>query len=141
PFRLLLPRSLYAEMLAHARAELPNECCGLLAGRIAAGGTESCMVVRCYALLNELASPTEFLSEPMSRFRAEKEMRKEGLDWLAFYLPPPAPGRVPSRTDLARNFWGSDVVHFIISLKGDEPLMRGWRLREDRFDEAEWELV
>ena len=30
--RLFLPRSIYREMVQHAQAELPNECCGLLAG-------------------------------------------------------------------------------------------------------------
>ena len=32
PERLLLPRRIYQAMVQHAQAELPNECCGLLAG-------------------------------------------------------------------------------------------------------------
>ncbi len=34
PFLLKIPRRFYEEMVAHAISELPNECCGLLAGRI-----------------------------------------------------------------------------------------------------------
>ena len=60
-FRLLLPRQLYAAMVAQAQAELPNECCGLLAGRIDAGVGR---VEQRYPLVNELTSPVEFQSEP-----------------------------------------------------------------------------
>ena len=37
PFSLQVPRRLYQEMLDQARAELPNECCGLFAGIIFTG--------------------------------------------------------------------------------------------------------
>ena len=66
PFRLLLPRRLYEEMVAQAVAELPNECCGLLAGRIepvAAQDAERkpvARVMRKYPLVNKAASPTEY---------------------------------------------------------------------------------
>jgi proteasome lid subunit RPN8/RPN11 len=33
-FSLEVPRDIVDDMVAHARAELPNECCGLLAGRL-----------------------------------------------------------------------------------------------------------
>ena len=53
PFtRLLIPRSLLDAVLAHARAELPNECCGLLAGTVEEGVGR---VVARYPLVNELA--------------------------------------------------------------------------------------
>ena len=60
-FRLLIPRDLYDEMLAHARAELPAESCGLLAGSIDNGVGR---VTEHYPLINSLASPTEYESEP-----------------------------------------------------------------------------
>jgi proteasome lid subunit RPN8/RPN11 len=147
PFRLLLPRTIYEEMIAHARAELPNECCGALAGKV--GGPSSvvsgqlsvAIVERCYPLVNELASPTEFLSEPKSMFHAEKNSRQRGLEILAFYHSHPTSDPVPSRKDMARNYWGTIVMHLIISLKGDEPRMRGWWIGEESYAEAEWELI
>src|SRR5260370_2739731 len=36
PFRLRIPRNHYDAMVAQAMAELPNECCGLLAGLVEA---------------------------------------------------------------------------------------------------------
>src|SRR6516164_9346730 len=60
-FRLLIPRSLFDAMLAHALVELPAECCGLLAGRVEGGVG---VVTDRYPLVNELASATEYVSEP-----------------------------------------------------------------------------
>src|SRR6516162_1875504 len=78
-FRLRMPAAIYEAMLAHARAELPNECCGLLAGQIEESGALADVSQR-YPLVNELKSPTEFLSEPYSMFAAVKEMHREGIE-------------------------------------------------------------
>src|SRR5438128_8101176 len=56
PFRLELPRALHEAMIDQARAELPNECCGLLAGVIEEGVAR---VVRRFPLINAVASPVE----------------------------------------------------------------------------------
>jgi proteasome lid subunit RPN8/RPN11 len=135
-----LPRKLYEEMVSQARAELPNECCGLLAGRLALGSEQWAVgrVERRYPLVNELASTTEYYSAP---FAAYKDMRREGLELLAIYHSHPTSDPVPSRKDIERNFYGATVVHFIISLKDKEPLMRGWRLNETSYVQAEWELT
>jgi [CysO sulfur-carrier protein]-S-L-cysteine hydrolase len=146
-FRLQLPRRFYEEMVAHARSAFPNECCGLLAGvrsqesgaRSQEGETPIGHVSRHYPLLNELASPTEYISEPKSHVAADKDMRKEGLELLAIYHSHPSSDPVPSRKDIERNYYGNEVVHFIISLKDQEPLMRGWHLSETSYCEAEWE--
>ncbi|HEV3235646.1 MAG TPA: M67 family metallopeptidase, partial [Gemmataceae bacterium] len=76
-------------MIAHAKAELPNECCGLLAGTIIRDGSAiqipTRKVAKAYPLINELASPREYLSEPRSMLAAEKDMRLQGLQVLAVY--------------------------------------------------------
>ncbi len=124
-FRLLLPAQIHGAMLAQARAELPNECCGLLAGRVAEG------VARAearYPLVNRAASPTEYDGDPACHLRAEKDMRRLGLDLLAIYHSHPTSEPVPSRKDLERNCHGSTVVHIIISLKESEQAVRAWWL-------------
>ena len=121
-------------MIAHARAELPNECVGLLAGVIEAGTGR---VVERYPLVNSAASPREFLSQPESMFAAYRAMRERSLDVLAIYHSHPTSDPVPSRTDLERNY-SADVVNFIVSLKGEPPLLRGWWLKGDGYRELEW---
>ena len=126
-------------MLEHARAELPNECVGLLAGRFeeTPGGRVG-RVERRYALVNAAASPKLFLSDPRSLFEADKDMRKHDLEVLAIYHSHPTSEPVPSRTDLDQNYWPG-VVSFIISLAGSEPEVRGWWLTDRDYREAEWD--
>ena len=97
---LLLPRQLYASMVQHAQTELPNECCGLLAGIIGRGEFRA---KKLYPLVNEAASPVEYRSEPRSMFEAMKGMRGPGYDIVAIYHSHPTGQPKPSRTDLDRN--------------------------------------
>jgi proteasome lid subunit RPN8/RPN11 len=137
PFRLVIPRPVFEEMLAHARAERPLECCGLLAGCVE--GDRGIVRAR-FPLVNELASATAFRSEPRAMFAAMKAMRALGTDVLAVYHSHPASPPVPSRRDLEQNY-SPGVVNVIIGLAADPPEVRGWWLRADGFDAADWEVL
>ncbi len=141
PFRLVLPRPLCEAMLAQAVQELPNECCGLLAGRVEPGAEDGPVgrVAARYPLTNAAASEREYLSEPKDMFHAVRDMRKHGYEILAVYHSHPTSDPIPSRTDLERNY-SPQVVNFIISLKDDIPLLRGWWLKETGYEEAEWQI-
>ena len=139
PFtRLLVPRPLSDAVIAHARAELPNECCGLLAGVIEDGVGR---VTQHLPLVNELADPTEYFSEPRSIIAAEKARRAAGTEVLAIYHSHPTSDPVPSRKDLDRNFWGETAVHVIVGLAGDEPDVRAWWLTETDYRPAEYVIL
>jgi len=146
PFRLIVPKQIYAEMVAQAIAELPNECCGLLAGAV-----EECpdvngspvrigRVVKGYPLVNEAQSGVEFLSQPESMFAAMRDMNKHLLDTLAVYHSHPTSPPVPSKTDLARNY-SPEVMNLIISLTASPPVVRAWWLTELEYREAEWGMA
>lgn len=133
PFRLHLPQPILEAMFAHARAALPNECVGFLAGTIAAGvGTAS----QCLPLVNELASPTEFLTEPRSVFAAFRAMRAAGTELLAIYHSHPTSPPVPSKRDVEQNTYGPNFAWVIIGLAGTEPEVRAWWLGESDVREA-----
>lgn len=135
PFRLRIPRDLFLEMLHHAQAELPRECCGLLAGPSASGD-----VRWLYRLVNALASPVAFESDPRSLFDAHRDMNARGFDILAVYHSHPFCAPLPSRADRERNY-SPEVVNVIISLQHTIPEVRGWWLDGDKVTEAEWECV
>ena len=137
PFRLAVPRPIYQAMLAHARAELPAECCGLLAGTIEG---EVGRVTMHLPLVNARASPTEYESEPRSLFAAHKAMRAAGTEVLAVYHSHPTTDPVPSRHDLERNY-SESVVNLIIGLRHPEPEVRGWWLTAEAAREATWEVA
>ncbi len=130
-------------------AELPDECCGLLAGRLpkehAAASPGRASARRepsaAYPLANAAKSPTEYLSDPASLFAAYREMHQLGLEILAIYHSHPSAPPVPSRRDIERNNYGADVVHLIVSLEGPDPVMRAWRLSPESYAEAEWAVV
>src|SRR5262245_30635694 len=123
-------------MIAQARAELPNECCGLLAGRMEG---EDGRVEVCFPLVNAAASPVEYLSDPRSLFDADRAMRKLGIDLLAVYHSHPTSEPTPSRKDCECNF-SEEVMNLIVSLKG-EPAVRAWWLTAEAFREADWEVI
>jgi [CysO sulfur-carrier protein]-S-L-cysteine hydrolase len=139
PIHLQIPRHLYDAMIAQARAELPNECCGLLAGHIfAVEGPRR--VVQLYPLVNATASPVEYTSDARSMFDAVRSMQKLGLELLAIYHSHPTSEPIPSRTDLARKY-SEEVINFIISLQSEPPRVRGWTLTAESYHEASWEVV
>jgi proteasome lid subunit RPN8/RPN11 len=146
PFGLAVPRALHDAMIAQARVESPNECCGLLAGVRELPGEGDVRnapvgrVVERYPLPNQLASPIEFESDARATFEADRDMRRRGLEVLAVYHSHPTTAAVPSRTDLARNY-SPHVVNLIISLLTDPPSVRGWLLTETDYREAEWVIT
>ena len=136
PFtRLLIPRTTLVTVVAHARATLPDECCGLLAGVIDNGAGR---VSQHFPIRNDLASPTEYATNPRDMLDASKATRAAGTDVLAIYHSHPASVAVPSRTDLARNWWGESVVHVIVGLAGAKADVRAWWLTESVYRPAEW---
>ncbi|MDY3556747.1 M67 family metallopeptidase [Gemmata sp. JC717] len=130
---LVLPDALRAEVVAHARAEFPFECCGLLAGTIDAGAG---VATARFPVRNALRSPTDYLTDARGMFDAFRAMRAGGLELLAIYHSHPASAPVPSARDLACNTYGETVVHLIAGLAAAEPEVRGWWLGESEYREA-----
>lgn len=144
PFRLEIPCSLYQEILRQALQERPNECCGLLAGRLVQPDPTSIIVGRVerrFPLVNVKANPERYEVDPKGMLAAMRAMREPGLRELAFYHSHPTSEPVPSKTDLAENHYGDSVIHLIVSLASDPPVVRGWWLREDSFAEAAFSLI
>jgi [CysO sulfur-carrier protein]-S-L-cysteine hydrolase len=141
-FRLLVPRPLYDDMIAQAKAELPKECCGLFAGKIVTTDTGDAVaqVRRRYPLVNKASeATTEYHCEDL--FAAMVDMREQEYDLLAIYHSHPAAAPVPSQKDRERNFYGPDVLHLIVSLAKTMPEVLAWRLWPVSHEAAAWEVV
>ena len=124
---LEIPATLFDAMVQHAQAESPAECCGLLAGT-------GMVVTHRFGLRNELCSPIAYNADPRDLFEAFREMRHGGLDLLAIYHSHPRSPARPSRVDLAENYYG-EMPRIIISLAGDEPVVKAFRLFDDYFED------
>lgn len=137
PFRLVIPRPIFEELLDHARTDWPNECCGLLSGTVTAVRGE---VRALHRLVNELASQTAYRSEPRSMFAAMKAMRAAGTDVVAVYHSHPVAPPVPSLHDLRQNYCDG-VMNLIVGLTTVPPTVRGWWLRESDYEPAEFDVT
>lgn len=120
---LALSPEQYDEIVAHAREDFPNECCGLLAGR--AG-----QVLRVLRGRNADESPYTYRLDDRQLFQFHKEMDQAGLDLVGIYHSHTASDAVPSRTDIARAFY-PEALYIIISLQDrNRPVVRGFRISD-----------
>jgi [CysO sulfur-carrier protein]-S-L-cysteine hydrolase len=91
---LTIPSALADELLAHARAELPNEACGLLAGDLASGRATTFHPAR-----NAEASPLRYNVHPDDLVRIVFAIEDEGQDLVAIFHSHTRSPAVPSATD------------------------------------------
>lgn len=94
-------------MREHARASLPKECCGLLAG-------SEGVISHALPLANALDSERAFFADPAELIGALRGLRSRGLKHLGIYHSHPSSENVPSRRDVEMAFY-PDCAHFIIS--------------------------
>ena len=118
--RIEMKRSDYETILAHARACLPNEACGLIGGTDTDEGVR--VIRKVYCLRNVDASNEHFSLEPAEQLAAVKDMRQEGLRPLGnWHSHPETPSR-PSQEDI-RLAYDSKASYLILSLEHPEALV------------------
>lgn len=125
PDRLTVPRTVVAAMLSHARAELPNEACGLLAGDRRAGTATS-----FHAARNEHASPWRFSVHPEDLVRLVVGFETSGVDLVAVFHSHVSGPAEPSATDVRGAAAYPDALHVLATLGGTEPALRAWRIAD-----------
>ena len=120
-----LSQSDYEKMVAHAESELPDEACGLIAGRI--DGDDK-IIEKVYLLTNIDHSNEHFSMDPKEQLAAVKDMRANGLVPLGnWHSHPESPSR-PSDED-KRLAYDSKASYMILSLMNiDEPVLNSFHI-------------
>src|SRR6202161_4319522 len=77
---LTISRALHAQILAHARADHPDEACGVIAGPAGSDRPE-----RLIAMLNAKRSPTFYRFDSMEQLRVWQEMDDRGEEPVVIY--------------------------------------------------------
>ena len=126
---LTLPRDFIDEMVAHAREDAPNECCGIIAGK---DGT----AVKLFRAKNAEASPYRYSVDPQDLFRIHRETDENGWDFLAIYHSHTASEAYPSPTDVRLAFW-PESYYILVSLMDAQPAVRAFRIVDERVTEEE----
>ena len=110
---ITLPKSEYEKILAHAEKNLPEEACGLIAGRIEGADKH---IEKVYLLTNIDHSNEHFSLDPKEQLAAIKDMRQNGLAPLGnWHSHPESPSR-PSDED-KRLAYDSKASYLILSLQ------------------------
>jgi len=124
------------EIVAHAREDKPNECCGLIGGRDGVATT-------AYRTRNEFASPMRFNIHPSDLFQVQmRQIPDAGEELVAMYHSHPVSEAAPSQTDinLSENIPG--LVWLICSLQNpDEPVVRAFSIADNAAEELELAVV
>jgi proteasome lid subunit RPN8/RPN11 len=131
---LSLSAALAGELLAHARAEAPNEACGILAGTLADGRATAYHRAR-----NADASPFVYTVHPNDLVRIVLGIEDAGEDLVAIFHSHTRSPAVPSPTDRRQAMY-PDAFYLLATLMGAdaEPMqaLRAWRIRDGEATEA-----
>lgn len=132
-YRVKLPRAVAEEIIAHARAEAPNECCGVLAG-------DGESVTRLFRATNTAHSPVKFAFDPKEMLAVDEEATRAGLGILGFYHSHTFIEAYPSVTDVKQASW-PEYAYLIVSLADEgSPVIRAFHLEGGQITEAALEV-
>jgi proteasome lid subunit RPN8/RPN11 len=124
-----IPRQIYDELVAHAREDAPNECCGLIGGSDGVAKT-------AYRARNAEASPLRYNLDPQDQFRIMTAMDEKGEELSAIYHSHTASPAYPSQTDINLASY-PDALYLIVSLADGEKDLRGYRIEDGEVHEVE----
>lgn len=128
-----IDRGLFQQMVAQARAEAPNECCGMIASRDG-------MAVAVHPAVNKAASPLRYEIDGLEQYRIQMEIEDAGLDLGAIYHSHTRSAPYPSQTDINLAFY-PDALYVIVGLSGEDAEVRAYTIRDGQVAEVGLEVV
>ena len=120
---LTIPRALHDKIVAHARADHPDEACGVLAGPAGRDRPE-----RFIAMTNAERSPTFYRFDSAEQFRLWREMEDNDEEPVVIYHSHTATEAYPSRTDISDA--SEPNAHYVLvsTRDGDVTEFRSYRI-------------
>ena len=136
--KIQLKRTDHEKILAHAKSELPNEACGLIAGRVEDGVK---IIEKVYLLTNVDHSNEHFTLDPKEQLAAVKDMRANGLAPLGnWHSHPESPSR-PSEED-KRLTYDSKASYMILSIMNEqEPVLNSFKITGESAEKEELIII
>ncbi len=128
-----ISRRLLDELIAHARADAPNECCGMIAARDGEA-------VAVHRATNAAASPLRYEIEGREQYRIQTAIEDAGLDLGAIYHSHTRSAPEPSQTDINLAFY-PDSLYVIVGVRDEAPDVRAFRIVDGRVSEATLEVI
>jgi [CysO sulfur-carrier protein]-S-L-cysteine hydrolase len=128
-----IARALLDELIAHAREDAPNECCGVVAVEQGAPATAR----RVHQTVNTAASPLRFEVDGRELLHTIEAIEAEGSELGAIYHSHTRTAPYPSQTDInfAANWPGVEWI--IVGLaRGEAPIVRSYLIDGGKVEEV-----
>ena len=118
---LILEQQYIDEMIAHAKEEAPNECCGIIAGKDG-------RATKLYRAINAEASPYRYSVDTKDLLRIHREVDDNDQEFLVIYHSHTHTEAYPSPTDVRLASW-PDAHYVLVSLMDEaKPAVRAFRI-------------
>jgi [CysO sulfur-carrier protein]-S-L-cysteine hydrolase len=129
---LTISAELRSKILAHARADHPDEACGVVAGPVGSDHPE-----RFIPMLNAERSPTFYRFDSLEQLRVWREMDDRDEAPLVIYHSHTATEAYPSRTDIS--YASEPDAHYVLvsTRDPDQAEFRSFRIVDGTVTEEE----
>jgi len=127
---LTVPREIYDAIVAHARADHPDEACGIVAGPEGSDRPE-----RFVPMTNAERSPTFYRLDADEQFRVWKEMDQRDEEPVIVYHSHTSTEAYPSRTDVS--YASEPNAHYVLVSTRDADKLGDFQFRSYRIVDGE----
>ena len=128
-----IARALVDQIIAQARAEAPNECCGMIA-------SVDGEAVAVHPAANKARSPLRYEIDGKDQIRIFDAIEDAGHELGAIYHSHTRSAPEPSQTDINLAFY-PDALYLIVGVAGDDAEVRAWRIADGRVSEVALEVT
>ena len=131
---LILEQTYIDQMIAHAREDAPNECCGIIAGK---DGRPT----KLYRAINAEASPYRYSVDTRDLLRIHREVDANDWEFLVIYHSHTHTEAYPSPTDVRLATW-PEAHYVLVSLMDEgQPAVRAFRILDGAISEEPIEMA
>ena len=133
---LILPDGLQAKIVAHARADHPDEACGVIAGPAGSDRPE-----RFIPMTNAERSPTFYRFDSLEQLRVWRDMDERDEEPVVIYHSHTATEAYPSRTDIS--YAMEPNAHYVLVSTRDpeQAELRSYRIVDGVVTEEEVQIT
>ncbi len=133
---LTISRELYEKIVAHARADHPDEACGVVAALIGSDRPE-----RFIPMINAERSPTFYRFDSAEQLRVWRGMDDRDEEPIVIYHSHTATEAYPSRTDIS--YASEPNAHYVLVSTRDEQNaeFRSYRILDGQVTEEPVEIL
>ena len=128
-----IARELHDEIVAHALADAPDECCGIVSGRDGEA-------VEVFRMENTAHTWMRYEMDNMELYRVITGIEDAGLDVAIIYHSHTRTDPYPSQTDINLAFY-PDSLYVIVGTASDEPVVRAFKIRDGMVEETQLTVV